>query len=220
MSGDTPRRSARIREKAKAVETPEDEKPKKRERKSSSKKEAKERDSEGNEASPTKEEGAVTEAKEDVTMQEVAVPADFQTKVGEDANEVIDEVPVDAETKVVDGANKVIDEVPADVETKVDGDANKAIAEAVAAEESPNEKKDSVLESNVSAKNKTEAVSENQKEATPEVVPTPVAEKYDGEFSTGNSQHKEDAEAAVLSEPPSTSCGEAQHLPKASPVNC
>ncbi|XP_074585423.1 uncharacterized protein LOC141841190 [Curcuma longa] len=238
-TGDTPRRSARIREKTKAVETPEDEKPKKRERKSSSKKEAKEKDAEGNEASPVKEEGAVAEAKEDVTMREVEVPADFQTKVGDDANEVIDEVPVAVETKVDDGANKVIDEVPADVETKdgdankvkdevpadvetkVDGDANKAIAEAVATGESPNEKKDSVLESNGSAENKPEAVSENHKEATPEVVPTPpVAEKHDGEFSTGNSKHKEDAEAAVLSEPSSTSCGEAQHLPKASPVNC
>ncbi|KAG6498952.1 methyl-CpG-binding domain-containing protein 11-like isoform X1 [Zingiber officinale] len=277
-TGDTPRRSARIREKTKAVETPEDEKPKKRERKSSSMKEAREKDAEGDEASPVKEEGAVTEAKEDVTMREVEVPADFQTQVGDEANEVIDEIPVDVETKVDDGANKVINEVPADVETKVDGDANKvinevpadvetkvdgeankvkdevpadvetkvdgdankikdevpadvetkvdgdakeAIAEAVAAGESPNEKNDSVLESNGSADNKTEAVSENHKEVTPEVVPTaPVAEKHDGEFSTGNSKHKEDAEAAVMSEPPSTSCGEAQHLPKASPVNC
>ncbi|XP_042402025.1 methyl-CpG-binding domain-containing protein 11-like isoform X1 [Zingiber officinale] len=278
-TGDTPRRSARIREKTKAVETPEDEKPKKRERKSSSMKEAREKDAEGDEASPMKEEGAVAEAKEDVTMQEVEVPADFQTQVGDEANEVIDEIPVDVETKVDDGANKVINEVPADVETKVDGDANEvkdkvpadvetkvdgddankvkdevpadfetkvdgdankvkdevpadvetkvdgdakeAIAEAVAAGESPNEKKDSVLESNGSADNKTEAVSENHKEVTPEVVPTaPVAEKHDGEFSTGNSKHKEDAEAAVMSEPPSTSCGEAQHLPKASPVNC
>ncbi|XP_042473777.1 methyl-CpG-binding domain-containing protein 11-like isoform X2 [Zingiber officinale] len=191
-TGDTPRRSARIREKAKAVEVPEDEKPKKRERKASSKKETKEKATEGDEASPVKED-ITTEVKEDVSMQEVA-----------------------------------------DVATKVDDDANKAIEEGVAVGESLNEKKDPVLESNGSDENKTEASSENKEEATPRaepIVSLPAddknskhnseeaftgKEKHDGDISTDNSKHED----AVLKELPSASCGDAQHLPKASPVNC
>ncbi|XP_074577025.1 uncharacterized protein LOC141833470 [Curcuma longa] len=196
-TGDTPRRSARIREKAKAAEVPEDEKPKKRERKASSKKETKEKATEGDEASVVKED-ITTEAKEDVSMQEVA-----------------------------------------DVEIKVDDDdANKAIEQVVAVGESLDEKKDPVLESNRSGENKTEASSENKEEATPRAEPTVSVpeddknskqnseeaftgkEKHDGDISTDNSKHKEDAEDAVLKELPSASCGDAQHLPKASPVNC
>lgn len=176
------------------MEIPEDEKPKKRERKASTKKETKEKATEGDEASRVKED-VTTEAKEDVSMQEVT-----------------------------------------DVETKVDDDANKVTEEGVVVGESLNEKNDPVLESNRSDENKTEARSVN-KEATPRAEPTVSVpeddknskhnseeaftgkEKHDGDISTDNSKHKEDAEA-VLKELPSASCGDAQHLPKASPVNC
>ncbi|KAG6532038.1 hypothetical protein ZIOFF_005876 [Zingiber officinale] len=252
-TGDTPRRSARIREKAKAVEVPEDEKPKKRERKASSKKETKEKATEGDEASPVKED-ITTEVKEDVSMQEVA---DVETKVDDDANKAIEEGVAVGESlnekketkeKATEGdeASPVKEDITtevkedvsmqevADVATKVDDDANKAIEEGVAVGESLNEKKDPVLESNGSDENKTEASSENKEEATPRaepIVSLPAddknskhnseeaftgKEKHDGDISTDNSKHED----AVLKELPSASCGDAQHLPKASPVNC
>ncbi|WOL19613.1 methyl-CpG-binding domain-containing protein 11-like [Canna indica] len=233
-TGDTPRRSARIREKAKAVETPEDEKPKKRERKSSSKKGTEEKE-DGNGADET------SVVKEDVAAE---VPADEEMKeTGDDVSKAKDE--------------GIAEEVPADEEMKETGDVSKAkdegiaegssLNEAVPAEVALNEdttikvvnegagKQDGVLESNGSDQNKTEKSSENNGEVTigvDTISSVPEIEKNKDnelpsasnpeEASAGKEKQDEKSnceDVVVKKDVPSASCNE-QHLPKASPVNC
>uniref|UniRef100_A0A5B6YKY9 Putative methyl-CpG-binding domain-containing protein 11-like n=1 Tax=Davidia involucrata TaxID=16924 RepID=A0A5B6YKY9_DAVIN len=85
-TGDTPRRSARISEKSKAIETPEPEPPKKVQRKSSSKKGAKEEDDIDGEVETAKgKEAATEETKEsaEVEMKDVETSEDKEAAVEE-----------------------------------------------------------------------------------------------------------------------------------------
>ncbi|XP_009408519.2 methyl-CpG-binding domain-containing protein 11 isoform X1 [Musa acuminata AAA Group] len=201
-TGDTPRRSARIRERAKAIETSEDEKPKKRERKSSSKKAAKQKkdDSDVVDGTPG--------AKEDVTVEETKVFADVQMKEADDAN------------KVKDGNT-----------------ATEAAKEDAAGEQ------DSIVQANGSVEEKTEASSKNDGTETATGVDAVISDKpadtkvlpssgdpeeastgkegHEREVVQGNSIDEENPDDAVVTkEVPPANCGDGQHLPKASPVNC
>ncbi|KAH7661662.1 Methyl-CpG DNA binding domain-containing protein [Dioscorea alata] len=120
-TGDTPRRSARISEKAKATESPEAERPKKRERKSSSKKGSKEdkdgvdKEDEAATEAPAQEDGekmneAATEEK--AAADEAATKAPAQED-GEKVNEAATE-----EKAAADDAEVTEDKNPADTEMK------------------------------------------------------------------------------------------------------
>ncbi|KAM0951975.1 putative Methyl-CpG-binding domain-containing protein [Dioscorea sansibarensis] len=128
-TGDTPRRSARISEKTKATESPEAERPKKRERKSSSKKGSKE-----NKDGVEKEDEASTlaPAPEDDGEKgnEAATKAPAQED-GEKVNEAATEVKVAA-----DDTEAIEDKNPADTEMK---DSEKPVKDA---KEETNDTKD------------------------------------------------------------------------------
>ncbi|CAL9137834.1 unnamed protein product [Musa acuminata var. zebrina] len=210
-TGDTPRRSARIREKAKAVETPEDEKPKKRERKSSSKKGAKEKKDGGDAADGT------SEMKEDVTTEEAKVPTDVEMKEADD------------DVNKVEGENVAVG-LSADEGVTEEVAVNKDPAIEVINEDAP-QQDNSLLKTNGSVEEKTDTTLENNGEADDKPadneVPPPsdhckeasaAKENQDGEILSEKSSHKEDAGAVVMKEVPSATDG--QHLPKTSPVNC
>ncbi|RZR78685.1 hypothetical protein BHM03_00004106 [Ensete ventricosum] len=209
-SCDTPRRSARIREKAKAVETPEDEKPKKRERKSSSKKGAKEKKDGGDAADET------SEMMEDVTTEEAKVPTDVEMKeADDDVNKVKGEdvaVGLSADEGVTEEAT--VNKDPA-IEV-INEDAGQQDNSLLKTNGSVQEKTDTNLENNGEAlPKKTEKNKGDNKPARDEVPPP---DDQDGEILSEKSSHKEDAGATVMKEVPSATDG--QHLPKASPVNC
>ncbi|XP_039140685.1 methyl-CpG-binding domain-containing protein 11 isoform X1 [Dioscorea cayenensis subsp. rotundata] len=122
-TGDTPRRSARISEKAKATESPEAERPKKRERKSSSKKGNKEdkdgvdkEDEAATKAPPAQEDGEkVNEAatEEKAAADEAATKAPPAQEDGEKVNEAATE-----EKAAADDAEAKEDKNPTDSEMK------------------------------------------------------------------------------------------------------
>lgn len=210
-AGDTPRRSARIREKAKAVETPEDEKPKKRERKSSSKKGAKEKKDGGDAADGT------SEMKEDVTTEEAKVPTDVEMKEADD------------DVNKVKGKNVAVG-LSADEGVTEEVAVNKDPAIEVINEDA-RQQDNSLLKTNGSVEEKTDTTLENNGEADDKPadneVPPPsdhrkeasaAKKNQDGEILSEKSSHKEDAGAMVMKEVPSATDG--QHLPKTSPVNC
>ncbi|OAY73255.1 methyl-CpG-binding domain-containing protein 11-like isoform X1 [Ananas comosus] len=105
-TGDTPRRSARISEKAKATETPEGEKPKKRERKSSSKKGSKEK-KEDETAGAEKDAGATDEEAKDAAADvEMKETAGAEMKGTETSKEGLTETAVNETAVEQDSADK------------------------------------------------------------------------------------------------------------------
>ncbi|RWW27950.1 hypothetical protein GW17_00007598 [Ensete ventricosum] len=208
-SCDTPRRSARIREKAKAVETPEDEKPKKRERKSSSKKGAKEKKDGGDAADET------SEMMEDVTTEEAKVPTDVEMK---EADDDVNKVKGEDVAVGLSADEGVTEEAPVNKDPAIEvinEDAGQQDNSLLKTNGSVQEKTDTNLENNGEALPKTEKNKGDNKPARDEVPPP---DDQDGEILSEKSSHKEDAGATVMKEVPSATDG--QHLPKASPVNC
>ncbi|XP_072956208.1 uncharacterized protein [Typha angustifolia] len=204
-TGDTPRRSARISEKAKANETPEGEKPKKRERKSSTKKEAKDKRDSGVDESHGNEKGSVpVETKEsaDVDMEGTETVKEIATEEA-----VIETV---TEQDSVDKATK--------------NDENKTESEKIV-EDSKEPYKAEPADTGLEEEKKEEDKPDDSK-----VPPTGSDPKGDasgedaknGEILSENGSVKDDdQEAAVPKEAPIMNCDDGQqHLPKASPVNC
>ncbi|RWW06600.1 hypothetical protein GW17_00030063 [Ensete ventricosum] len=210
-SGDTPRRSARIREKAKAVETPENEKPKKRERKSSSKKGAKEKKDDGIGLDET------SGAKDDVTTGEAEAPTDVEMKESGVDVKMVENEGVAVEVAVnSDTDGKAVDE-GAGEQDPVDDNGNaqektepslKKNDEEAAPEMEMNQADDKPPEAKVSPS------AGNPEEASP------GKEKQDREVSSGNISHKEDFNAVVSKDVPSANCSsDGEHPPGASPIN-
>ncbi|RZS11850.1 hypothetical protein BHM03_00043226, partial [Ensete ventricosum] len=208
---DTPRRSARIREKAKAVETPENEKPKKRERKSSSKKGAKEKKDDGIGLDET------SGAKDDVTTGEAEAPTDVEMKESGVDVKMVENEGVAVEVAVnSDTDGKTVDE-GAGEQDPVDDNGNaqektepslKKNDEEAAPEMEMNQADDKPPEAKVSPS------AGNPEEASP------GKEKQDREVSSGNISHKEDFNAVVSKDVPSANCSsDGEHPPGASPIN-
>ncbi|KAJ8470168.1 hypothetical protein OPV22_024511 [Ensete ventricosum] len=202
-TGDTPRRSARIRERAKAVETPEDEKPKKRERKSSSQKAAKQKKDDDDVVDGT------PGTKEDVTVEETKASGDVQMKEADDANKVKDgNTATEAANEDAAGEQDSIVKANGSVEEKTeassknDGTETATAADAVTSDEPADTKV--LLPSS----------------GDPEEAST-GKEGHEREVVQGNSVNKENPDDAVVTkEVPSANCSDGQHLPTASPVNC
>ncbi|CAL9157416.1 unnamed protein product [Musa hybrid cultivar] len=209
-SGDTPRRSARIREKVKAVETPENEKPRKRERKSSSKKGAKEKKDDGDGLDET------SGVKDDVTTGEAEAPTDVEMKEsGVDVNMVENEgvaveVAVNSDT---DG--KAVDEGTGEQDSvKTNGNAQEKTEPSL---KNDDEEAGPEMEKNQAndkpAKAKVSPSAGNPEEASA------GKEMQDREVLSGNISHKEDSSAVVSKDVPSAKCSDGEHLPSASPIN-
>ncbi|WOL07920.1 methyl-CpG-binding domain-containing protein 11-like [Canna indica] len=210
-TGDTPRRSARIRERAMSLETPTDEKPKKRERKSSSKKAMKDNEDDGEAVDET------SAVKDVTTTEEAKETADVEMKEVEDADKGEDSAVV-----TVTAVNEdVAPEIAANEDTSV-----KVMTEGAGAKDNPiiktnggiEEKPDASLENN-----DLEAAPTVDKSADTEALPKQLAmgqENPEGRVSSNNRIQKEDPDAAVPKGCPSVNVGDGQHLPKASPVNC
>lgn len=196
-AGDTPRRSARIRERAKAIETSEDEKPKKRERKSSSKKAAKQKKDDNDVVDGT------PGTKEDVTVEETKVSADVQMKEADDANKVKDGNTATEAAGEQDSIVKVNGSVEEKTEdsSKNDGTETATGVDAVISDKPADTK---VLPS-----------SDDPEEAST------GKEGHEREVVQGNSMDEKNPDDAVVTkEVPPANRGDGQHLPKASPVNC
>ncbi|CAL9080208.1 unnamed protein product [Musa textilis] len=211
-TGDTPRRSARIREKAKAVETPEDEKPKKRERKSSSKRGAKEKKDGGDAADGT------SGMNEDVTTtEETKVPTEVEMKEADDDVNKVKGEDVAVGLSADEGVTEEI-AVSKDLAIEVvNEDAGQQDNSLLKTNGSVQEKTDNTLANNGEADdkpadNEVPPPADHRKEASA------AKENQDGEILSEKSSHKEDAGAVVMKEVPSATDG--QHLPKTSPVNC
>ncbi|RZR88962.1 hypothetical protein BHM03_00016641 [Ensete ventricosum] len=197
---DTPRRSARIRERAKAVETPEDEKPKKRERKSSSQKAAKQKKDDDDVVDGT------PGTKEDVTVEETKASADVQMKEADDANKVKDgNTATEAANEDAAGEQDSIVKANGSVEEKTeassenDGTETATAADAVTSDEPADTK---VLPSS----------------GDPEEAST-GKEGHEREVVQGNSVNDENPDDAVVTkEVPSANCSDGKHLPTASPL--
>ncbi|WOK99488.1 methyl-CpG-binding domain-containing protein 11-like [Canna indica] len=221
-TGDTPRRSARIREKAKAVETPEDEKPKKRERKSSSKKGAK--DKKDSEDGPDETSGS----KEDVTTDEakLKLPADEEMKEGgDDANNSKEKGAAANENTDVNVTNEGTGE-QASIKT------NGSVQEKTQAGLENNSGAAAAAVARVDTPTAAQETEKNRAEDKPvcnEIVATEKENRAE-EVSIGNSSHTEKpdavvpkgapSDAVVPKEAPSENCSDGTHMPKPSPVNC
>ncbi|XP_026659984.2 methyl-CpG-binding domain-containing protein 11 [Phoenix dactylifera] len=231
--GDTPRRSARISEKAKASETPESEPPKKRERKSSSKKgeKGKKDIGDGENEAPAEKEAPVVEAEggADVGMKEIK---DDVGKVKEDASApevVANEGAVDDMMTKEEGAG------PETIENK--NAAEKDLVDDTKEEERKSEEKNvdqgkaSTIEYNASGPERDEEKQEAGKEnpesvevQPPQSGPTVEAsaekEVNDEAVMPLNCSRKDELEDSISKEVHSMNHNESQHPPKASPVNC
>ncbi|URD95434.1 Methyl-CpG binding domain [Musa troglodytarum] len=206
-SGDTPRRSARIREKAKAVETPENEKPRKRERKSSSKKGAKEKKDDG---SGLDETPGVKE--DDATTGEAEAPTDVEMKEsGADVNVVENE--------------GVAGEVAAnsDADGKAGGEQDSVKANGNGQEKTePSSKNDDEEAAPEMEKNQADDKPAKAKVSPSAGSPEEASagkEMQDREVLSGNISHKEDSNAVVSKDVPSANCSDGEHPPGASPIN-
>ncbi|XP_042468920.1 methyl-CpG-binding domain-containing protein 11-like [Zingiber officinale] len=218
-TGDTPRRSARIKERAKPVDTPEDEKPKKRERKSSSKKAT--RDKKDNEDRFD----ATSEAKENVVTEEAKASTDVEMLDTEDENKVKAENENKVNCEALTTGTEV-NEVIATEEIAVNEDTSVKVVNEGADE--PN----STLETgrNVQEKtaanlgnNDTQTATEADKPADSNVSLLPDGSKNwsatkDNEGDPTGNNIQEDSVSAVPKDVPSGNSGDAQHLPKASPI--
>ncbi|URE15599.1 Methyl-CpG binding domain [Musa troglodytarum] len=201
-TGDTPRRSARIRERGKAVETPEDEKPKKRERKSSSKKAAKQKKDDGDVMDGT------PDATEDVAVEETKASADVQMKEADDANMVKNE------NAAVEAANE-----DAAGEQDSIGKANGSVEEKTEAS-SKNDGTETATGVDAAISGEPAGTKALPSSGDPEQAPT-RKEGHEREAVQGNSIDEGNPDSAVVTkEVPPANCGDGQHLPKASPVNC
>ncbi|XP_008813795.1 methyl-CpG-binding domain-containing protein 11-like [Phoenix dactylifera] len=196
-TGDTPRRSARISEKAKATATPEGEKPKKRERKSSSKKggnkdkdsdvvDAKVEDTRAFDGKMKEAEDGEDKSKEEVNSVEIAV------KEG-----AVGQAPLDDVKEKAEGKSEELEE-----SSKVDPAA--AVPEEGDKEEKPE------TEKLVDAEKLPPATDKKEEASAETEMDRKVPE---------NGTHK-DNEASVPKDAPSVTCDDGQHQPQASPVNC
>lgn len=201
-AGDTPRRSARIRERAKAIETSEDEKPKKRERKSSSKKAAKQKKDDNDVVDGT------PGTKEDVTVEETKVSADVQMKEADDANKVKDgNTATEAANEDAAGEQDSIVKVNGSVEEKTEDSSKNDGTETATGV-------DAVI-SDKPADTKVLPSSDDPEEAST------GKEGHEREVVQGNNMDEKNPDDAVVTkEVPPANRGDGQHLPKASPVNC
>ncbi|GMP99161.1 hypothetical protein CsSME_00046747 [Camellia sinensis var. sinensis] len=223
-TGDTPRRSARIGEKSKAIDTPESEPTKKVQKKSSSKKGEKEKDD-------IDEDGETAEEKE-VTEEEIKKSANMELKdVMEDVGDHSKGVAVatesemeDVETAAVDKDNMEDSEQKNKVEIdetskekpESDDVGNKSLlmsdlelagTEALSQPPVPNE--------TVPPQQDAKIVKEEQHNKE---TPTEKVDKVEEDESDKNDM--KDPEVGKAVENHSMSCEEAPHEPKAPQVNC
>ncbi|XP_010247817.1 PREDICTED: methyl-CpG-binding domain-containing protein 11-like [Nelumbo nucifera] len=198
-TGDTPRRSARISEKAKATETPESEPPKKRERKSSLKKGTKEKkdgvdgESEAHEDEAASATAEGTKASADVEMKEAEDTGDKKEESPVEKAEVEDVVKQDSEQKKEEDIEekKPADQVEAEnkenaveqqAESKTEKAASPAKQKEVKEVDAVSEKEDKVEESPSKEANVQEKVC---------AVKEAETEAKAGESLPDNGNHKE-----------------------------
>ncbi|KAG6502136.1 methyl-CpG-binding domain-containing protein 11-like [Zingiber officinale] len=210
-TGDTPRRSARIRERVKTIDSSEDEKPKKRERKSSSKKATKDKKDSGDGVDDTSE----AEAKEDAAMEEAKAPTDVEMQDAEDGNKI--------NSEALTAGTEVTEVIVAAEEITVNEDTPAGVVTA--------DEQNSTLGANRNIEEKTAANSENHdavsateadKPADAKESPLPdlkdlsAGKDNQGDLAANSSQEKDSSAASPKDIPSGT--GDAQHLPKASPI--
>ncbi|XP_010917954.1 uncharacterized protein [Elaeis guineensis] len=229
--GDTPRRSARISEKAKASETPESEPPKKRERTSSSKKGAKGKKDvgDGDNEAPGEKDTPVVEAEggADVGMKEIK---DDVGKVKEDAaapEVVANESAVDdMETKEEGAGPETIENKNAFEKDLVDNPKEEEVKS-----EEKNVDPARSIEYNASVPERDEEKHEAEKEnpvsaevqpplSGPTIEASAEEEVKNEDVMPLNCSRKDELGDSISKEVHSINHNESQHPPKASPVNC
>ncbi|EHA8586247.1 methyl-CpG-binding domain-containing protein 11 [Cocos nucifera] len=157
-TGQTPRRSARINQKAKATENPEGEKSRKRERKASFKKtENEKQDIDSVTGAPAAQEDAKVEAK-NATVEDTGA-VNEKMKAAEDVEEKLKEV-ISAETAVKEGAENIAEKTEElEESSKVDTADSEILAPATDSAEK--EMKDSKVPEDGTSKNDDAAVPED-----------------------------------------------------------
>ncbi|KAF8395480.1 hypothetical protein HHK36_019426 [Tetracentron sinense] len=244
-TGDTPRRSARISEKSKATETPEREPPMKKERKSSSKKGAKEKkdcdDGEGEAVAATAEE---TKASADVEMKEAEDLGDKNKEevatgeAGRIEDDTVKQEPVQKTEEKLDEASMEKLENPeasnktATADTKEEHEENKSLPppggeenEQKVGEELPAESEaplpPTMPNKEVSSEKAAKLVGETSPEKEVKAIGEVGEEANVGESLPDNGSLKESQGETKLKETHDLNCEETQPQPKASPpVSC
>ncbi|KAJ6819199.1 methyl-CpG-binding domain-containing protein 11-like isoform X3 [Iris pallida] len=248
-TGDTPRRSARLGAKNKATETPEDEKPKKKERKSSSKKSLKDKSGDtANEAPEEEKDAAATKESADLEMTDAE---EHGKKTEEDAAVMVDQG--ETEKKTEDNTVEDIEGKPEEfnregpeeagkpdtllpeagseakeVGAKEDSDYLPPVTEASGDGNAEKRSEDSGMLRPSEEKENDKGNNEHAEDSvvlpqTSEVQKEEaIAEKdvKDGVVLPKNDSHIGDQDGTASKEVPKINCEDGQHQPKASAVNC
>ncbi|XP_073005278.1 uncharacterized protein [Typha latifolia] len=242
-TGDTPRRSARISERVRVIETPEGEKPRKRPRTPRAKKEAKDEKGSGDvmdgtpqaEGAPGAAETTVAsdvemkdaESAKDVTENATKDTADVQELVGtsneNDGKRTKETAEKDEDLKKSEEKKEEDKPAGSEVPAEEQGALEKANENYEKAAETAEKEKDSKepnskeLNKDKPVRSTADAGMEEKKEEDKPAVSQVSSPELDPK---GIASTEDGGEAPVCKQANTMNCDDGQHFPNASPVNC